>query len=104
MKYCSSCGKQLADNAQSCPECGYVFPSAMTAASAIDAPNTGFAVLGFLIPLVGLILWAVWNGPTPLKAKSAGKGALIGIVVQFAAGVIYFAVAMSMVSKLGTGN
>lgn len=104
MKYCNSCGKQLADNAQTCPECGYVFPTAMASVAAVDAPNTGLAVLGFLIPLVGLILWAVWNNTTPLKAKSAGKGALIGVIVHFAVGVIYFTVVMSMMSKLGAGR
>ena len=37
--------------------------------------------LGFFIPIVGLILYLVWKDQTPLKAKSAGKGALIGAIV-----------------------
>ena len=44
-------------------------------------PNTGFAVLGFFIPVVGLILYLVWHDTLPLRAKSAGKGALIGTIV-----------------------
>ena len=25
MKFCQECGKKVADNAQSCPECGFIF-------------------------------------------------------------------------------
>jgi len=48
-----------------------------------DAPSLGFAVLGFFIPLVGLILYLVWKDKTPQKAKSCGKGAIIGFVCSF---------------------
>jgi len=47
-----------------------------------DAPNTGMAVLGFFIPLVGLILYLVWRQEFPQKAASTGKGALIGFIVS----------------------
>ena len=47
----------------------------------VDAPNAGFLVLGLFFPLVGFILWLVWRDETPLRAKSAGKGALIGVCV-----------------------
>lgn len=46
-----------------------------------DAPSFGYAVLGFFIPVSGLILYLVWKEQTPLRAKSAGKGALIGVIV-----------------------
>ena len=57
---------------------GVPYPQPMAPA---DAPNTGFAVLGFFFPLIGLILFLMWKDQTPLKAKSAGKGALIGVIV-----------------------
>ena len=50
----------------------------------MDAPSAGFAVLGFFIPVVGLILYLVWKDQTPLKARSAGKGALISVIVTVA--------------------
>ncbi|MDR0285639.1 MAG: hypothetical protein LBI33_12260 [Propionibacteriaceae bacterium] len=53
-----------------------------------DAPNFGYAVLGFFIPVVGLILFLVWREQTPLKAKSAGKGALISVI----AGVVFYVI------------
>lgn len=48
-----------------------------------DAPSIGLTVLCFFIPLLGLILYLVWKDATPLKAKSCGKGALIGVIVYF---------------------
>jgi hypothetical protein len=52
-------------------------------ANPLDAPSGGFAVLCFFIPLVGLILYLVWKDEYPLKAKSCGKGALIGAIAIF---------------------
>ena len=57
-----------------------------------DAPSMGWAVLGFFIPLVRLILYLVNKDATPLKAKSAGKGALIGFCVSLAFSIIYGAI------------
>lgn len=47
-----------------------------------DARSGGFAVLCFFFPIVGLILYLVWKDEKPLKAKSCGKGAIIGVIVQ----------------------
>ena len=55
-----------------------------------DAPSMGFAVLGFFIPLVGLILYLVWKDQFPLKARSCGKGALIGVISQVAVSILCF--------------
>ena len=41
----------------------------------------GWAVLGFFFPLIGLILYLVWKDTKPQASKSAGKGALIGVIV-----------------------
>ena len=62
--------------------------SVPTPAPVPDAPSFGFAVLGFFLPLVGLILYLVWKDDTPLKAKSVGKGALIGFIVSVVLGLI----------------
>ena len=53
-----------------------------------NAPSGGMAALGFFFPLVGFILYLVWKGQMPLKAKSAGKGALIGFIVGVALNVL----------------
>jgi len=40
----------------------------------------GWAVLGFLVPVVGLILWIVWADSAPRKARKARNG-LVGSLV-----------------------
>lgn len=47
-----------------------------------DSGSFGWAVLGFFIPLVGLILYLVWKNEKPLSAKKAGVGALVGFIVS----------------------
>ena len=102
MKYCSKCGKEIFDEAVICPNCGCATaPTATVAATAnVDAPNTGFAVLGFFIPLVGLILYLMNKDTMPLKAKSAGKGALIGFCVSLVFSIIYGVVVGSMLGSM----
>ena len=45
-----------------------------------DRRSGGFAFLCFLFPVVGLILYLVWKDTMPLRAKSCGKGAIIGVI------------------------
>ena len=86
-EFCSVCGKQRTTPAQGAqptfqqpvyPQMGYVQ----------DAPSGGMTALGFFFPIVGLILYLVWKDQTPLKAHSAGKGALIGVIVWTALSII----------------
>jgi hypothetical protein len=44
--------------------------------------NFGWGVLGFLIPIVGWILYFVWKNTRPGDAKMAGIGGLIGFAVN----------------------
>ncbi|PWG65693.1 hypothetical protein DF196_06760 [Bifidobacterium callitrichidarum] len=46
-----------------------------------DTGSFGWAVLGFFVPLVGLILYLVWKTEKPLSAKKAGMGALVSVIV-----------------------
>ncbi|MCL1840095.1 SHOCT domain-containing protein [Candidatus Saccharibacteria bacterium] len=46
-----------------------------------DAPSGGYLALGLFFPLIGLILFLVWINEYPKRAKSAGKGALIGTII-----------------------
>lgn len=98
MKFCSKCGKEIMDEAAICPHCGCAVTNSPAAEA--DAPNMGFAVLGFFIPLVGLILYLVYKDKTPLKAKSAGKGALIGFIVSVVFSVIYSAIIGSLLGGM----
>lgn len=53
-----------------------------------DTGSMGWGVLGFFLPLVGLILFLVWQSERPNDAKMAGKGALIGVIVSVMCGII----------------
>ncbi len=95
MKYCSHCGKEIMDDAVICIHCGcsvYVGNKA----GVPDAPNTGWLVLGFLFPLVGLIMYLANKDTTPLRAKSAGKGALITVILWLV--MVVYTVIMLLIS------
>ena len=100
MRFCSNCGKEIMDNAVICVNCGCAVNNNSATVYSDDAPNTGFAVLGFLFPLVGLILYLVNKDKSPLKAKSAGKGALIGFCVSVGISIIYGIFAGAMIGSL----
>ena len=78
MKYCKNCGAEIDDRAVICPKCGV---SQNMATPEEDTGSIGWGILGFCIPLVGLILYLVWKDTKPLTAKIAGKGALISVIV-----------------------
>jgi hypothetical protein len=47
-----------------------------------DSPSLPFAIVSFIIPIVGIILYYVHKGTSPRKANSAIKGAGCGIAVN----------------------
>ena len=49
--------------------------------SSMDSGSAGWGVLGCCFPIVGLILFLVWKDSKPRSAKSAGIGAIIGVVI-----------------------
>jgi len=65
-----------------------------------DAPSGGFATLGFFFPVVGLILYLVWKPQTPLKARSAGKGALIGVITYFVVIILFYVLLLMLARSL----
>ena len=102
--YCSKCGKEINDEAVICIHCGCsvanVANKKPSIINGVDAPNTGWFVLGFFIPLVGLILYLINKDTQPLKAKSAGKGALIGFCVGLVFSIIYGAIAGALLGSM----
>lgn len=103
MKFCSHCGKEIMDEAVICTGCGCSLDGTSTSKSVAnqnDDPSMGWAVLGFFIPIVGLILYLVNKDNSPLKAKSAGKGALIGFIVSMIFSIIYGIVVGAMIGSM----
>ena len=60
-----------------------------------DKGSFGYAVLGFFIPLVGLLLFLIWRKTRPGDAKKAGIGALVNVILQVVLvifAIIYYSV------------
>ncbi|MDE5728998.1 MAG: zinc ribbon domain-containing protein [Clostridia bacterium] len=97
--FCKNCGAEIDDNAVVCPKCGVAVHQTMRTA-ADDAPNTGFMVLSIFFPLIGFILYLVWHTESPLKAKSCGKGAIIGIIIGVVLGVVLGIIYGSLIGSM----
>ncbi len=83
MSFCTRCGKLIKNNSTACNYCGYTIKAHLnTNPEKVDRGNFGWWLLGFLVPIVGLILWLIWRSDTPLKAKSIGIGALVGALIS----------------------
>lgn len=102
--YCKYCGKIIDDDSKYCVNCGNNMNNDNSGTVPVDAPSKGFAILGFFIPIIGLILYLVYERKQPKRAKSAGKGALIGfitkIVVYIVIVILYIIFASSMIKSI----
>jgi hypothetical protein len=87
--FCQHCGEKILKDAVICPHCG----CATGKTNKEDEPSIGLNLVGFLFPLVGLILYCVFLSDTPKKANAIGKWALIGFCVGlFCSGILALAV------------
>ncbi len=86
MKFCSKCGKEINNDAVVCVHCGC---STSNLNASQDNPSFLWSLLGFLWPLIGIILFAVWNKEKPLTAKCCLKGAIVSFVLSLVAVVAY---------------
>lgn len=95
-KFCRNCGAQLEENQNVCLKCGTIVEeennSQKPAETVNDTGSIGWGVLGFFVPIAGLILYLVWKNTQPKNAKAAGKGALACVIVSVIMYVIYFIV------------
>ncbi|MBR5021374.1 MAG: zinc ribbon domain-containing protein [Oscillospiraceae bacterium] len=85
MAFCKNCGAQIDDNAVVCTSCGV---AQNTAPAVVDKGGFGWGLLGWCVPIVGLILFLVWKDTKPKTAKAAGIGALVSVILGV---VIYIA-------------
>lgn len=106
--FCQYCGTQQPEGVAVCSHCGRPLettppvytpyppqPASYPARPASeDSGSWGWWVLGFFIPLVGLILFAIWQQDKPLSAKRAGWGALIGFIVSVVLSILLFVLFM----------
>lgn len=82
--YCRHCGKEIPEDKTICPYCAHSTgapPKPAFNYNPSDGSSFWWALLGFLIPVVGLVLYLVWRDEYPLRASSAGKGALVCVIL-----------------------
>ena len=102
--FCPSCGMRFPAGKKFCDQCGSPLSElahsetklsdSITASN--DTPSIGVAILGGFIPLAGFIMWVSWNTTMPLKARSAGRGALIGFIAYILLVVGYYSFIISL--------
>jgi uncharacterized membrane protein (DUF485 family) len=86
--YCKNCGRTVDDTSSYCNNCGARIDNKPNADAYEDSLSLGFAIFGFFIPIVGLILFLIYEGKKPKRAKSAVKGALIGFFTEIVLAII----------------
>lgn len=72
-KFCPHCGTDLDMNAAVCVRCGYKAGSS----PANDNVNAGLVVVSVLVPIFGIVYWAIKQKECPKSAKYYGIASLI---------------------------
>jgi hypothetical protein len=100
--FCPHCGAPVTTTGGFCLVCGkpliagtkvsYAQPIRIYPPVLPDNPSIGFNVLAFFVPVVGLILFAVWSTQFPKKSKAVGKWALVGFITETVAMVAFYLV------------
>lgn len=91
-KYCQKCGTPTNMDTIICSNCNTIFPKLR---SQYESSNNSvlYGLLGFCIPIVGLILYITLKDSQPENAKSSGIGALVSAAISF----ILFAIGLIIV-------
>jgi len=99
--FCVRCGKEIDDKADVCIHCGvYTEPQKKLLN---DSSSALLALFAFFFPVVGIVLWLVYENSRPLRANSFKKGAITGFVLYgiFAAIAVLFYVFMIVYGMYG---
>jgi predicted amidophosphoribosyltransferase len=110
--YCPHCGASVNSTSTTCAVCGkslLTFNQTGNQSNTYyppleeDIPSMPFNVLAFFIPVVGVVLYALWSGQYPRKSKAVGKWALIGFLAPLLIGLL-FMVLFFMIALLSFGR
>lgn len=103
MKFCSTCGKEIMDEAIVCPGCGCSVSGAnkpVAQSAEEDTVSIGLCVLAALVPLFGIIYWPLKYKTVPKKAKACGITAIVSWGVSIIFSVIFGVVSSVLMMEL----
>ena len=90
--YCEKCGSKNEMTSEFCTNCGNKLNKEFSNTTIINSEeekNTfGWGVLGFFVPIAGLILFIIWKKDRPKASKSAGIGALVSVVARVLSSIL----------------
>lgn len=103
---CRNCGNPINSHASYCTYCGAKCNDQESQKVSNDKASFGFALLGFFIPVVGLILFLLYEDKKPKRAKSAGKGALTGFIIYILIiiAIVVFTITMPFIINRANSN
>jgi uncharacterized membrane protein YvbJ len=105
MRKCSNCGASVSETDRFCQYCGSEFGNEKTSNTSFntygqrmqtaftDIKDDGsfvWGLIGFIMPMIGLILYLCWINTKPHNAKAAGIGALIAVIAGMGFGIPFF--------------
>ena len=103
MRYCTKCGKEIHDDAVLCIYCGCMVndkPKSQAPAFYDDSVNVGLCILAALIPIFGIIYWALKAKEKPKCAKAVGITGLVAWGVSFLLSIVFSVIFNSMLSVI----
>ena len=87
--FCSNCGSPIPDGSDVCLNCGVYCDRQKVAND--DGGGAWLAILSFLVPLAGFLIWVFCHDNQPKTAKRAGTAALIGFLVNGFLIILFYA-------------
>jgi len=95
MKYCTYCGSKNRSNGVYCENCGHplayepIYQEEQKSVPVQENNTFWWGVLGFFVPIAGLIIFLIWLKEKPKSAKCAGIGALIRVGISIVLTIIF---------------
>ena len=89
---CPVCGTELKENDFYCPHC---YADIIKEKKKLEDKNKsyfGFGFLSFFVPMLGLILFALWREEKPRGSKICGLSALVGFIISIVVYVIFYVI------------